>query len=108
MASDEKDGIRDSMQHNRCESAKHVQLPCSTGPLSAALAVLVLLDLDAPGIHFVRAAGPDGAVPTSLVDEQGITVRQGPETGNFNAATIGYAVRRQLGAPIYAQMDQRP
>jgi hypothetical protein len=67
-----------------------------------------LLDLDAPGIHFVRAAGPDGAVPTSLVDEQGITVRQRPETGNFNAATIGYAVRRQLGAPIYAQMDQRP
>jgi Right handed beta helix region len=67
-----------------------------------------LLDLDAPGIHFVRVSGPDGAVPTSLVDRNGRTVRQWPDAANFNAATIGYAVRRQLGTPIYAQMDQRP
>ncbi|MGC2297817.1 MAG: right-handed parallel beta-helix repeat-containing protein [Acidobacteriaceae bacterium] len=67
-----------------------------------------LLDLDAPGIHFVRAAGPDGAGPVSLVKGNGMAMWQLPKAGNFNPATVGYAVRRLLGTPIYAQMDQHP
>lgn len=72
-----------------------------------------LRDLDEPAIHIVHdplgkqdVAAP---VPTSLIDAEGAVVASWPAFyADFNAATIGYAVRRELGTPIYAQMDSRP
>ncbi len=66
-----------------------------------------LIDLEAPSIHFVRT-GKD-PVPVALIDANGRIVEQwSGESDHFNAATVGYAVRRRLGVPIYAQMDSRP
>jgi hypothetical protein len=46
---------------------------------------------------------------TSLIDSSdGIVAQWEAGSSDFNAATIGYAVRRQLGVPVYAQMDTRP
>jgi hypothetical protein len=68
-----------------------------------------LLDLDTPSIQFVQASAGDAAIPTTLLDTKGQAVAQWPASFTpFNAATIGYAVRLQLGIPIYAQMDPRP
>jgi hypothetical protein len=68
-----------------------------------------LLDFDAPSILFVRAPNSGQTIPTSLVDSHDRIVAQWPaSTTEFNPATAGYAVRQQLGAPIYAQMDSRP
>jgi hypothetical protein len=68
-----------------------------------------LLDLDVPSIRFVRAPADLRAMPTSLIDGSNKVVAHWEQaSGGFNAATIGYAVRRELGAPIYAQIDARP
>lgn len=67
-----------------------------------------LIDLDAPSIHFVRGAAAEQDLPGSLVDEHGSVVAQWPSAGDFTAAAVGYSVRQQLGAPVYAQMDSRP
>jgi len=68
-----------------------------------------LLDFDLPSIRFVRATSAMRAIPTSLIDgNMRIVAHWEPASTDFNAATIGYAVRRELGAPIYAQMDTRP
>jgi len=67
-----------------------------------------LVDLDAPGIQFVRTPDSDAALPTALIDAKERVVAQWQDNSDFNAATIGYAVRRALGVPIYAQMDPRP
>ena len=46
---------------------------------------------------------------TSLIDGTDMVVAYWDGAANdFNASTIGYAVRRKLGVPIYAQMDTRP
>jgi hypothetical protein len=66
-----------------------------------------LLDLDAPSILFAGARDGE-TLPTLLMDAHGIVVTQWPRFADFSAATVGYAVRRQLGVPIYAQMDSRP
>ncbi|HVT98698.1 MAG TPA: right-handed parallel beta-helix repeat-containing protein [Acidobacteriaceae bacterium] len=65
-----------------------------------------LIDLDAPSIRFVRAES--ATVPVALVDAKGRIVEQWSGSDRFNAATVGYAVRRRLGVPVYAQMDARP
>jgi hypothetical protein len=68
-----------------------------------------LLDLDTPGIRFVRAPSGQNRIPTELIDREGRVAAQWAATfTGFNAATVGYAVRRALGVPIYAQMDTRP
>ena len=68
-----------------------------------------LLDLDVPSIRFVHAPASTRAMATTLLDRSDReAARWEPASGNLNAATIGYAVRRALGAPIYAQMDTRP
>jgi hypothetical protein len=71
-----------------------------------------LLDLDTPSIRFARfpAAMHDApaALTNLLIDSNGAVVASWPSTADFNAATIGYAVRRELGVPVYAQMDARP
>lgn len=67
-----------------------------------------LLDLDAPSIIFVRARAGEQAVPTSLVDAHGTVVAEWPQSDDYNAAAVGYAARREMGVPIYAQMDSRP
>ena len=68
-----------------------------------------LLDLDLPSIRFVRAPASMRDLPTSLIDSSNrVAAHWEAAPSAFNAATIGYAVRRELGAPIYAQMDTRP
>lgn len=68
-----------------------------------------LLDLDLPSIRFVRAPASMHAVPTSLIDRSNrVAAHWEAASSEFNAATIGYAVRRELGTPVYAQMDTRP
>jgi hypothetical protein len=68
-----------------------------------------LLDLDVPSIRFVRAPGTMRDMPTSLIDSRDRVIgRWDGASKDLNAATVGYAVRRELGAPIYAQMDTRP
>lgn len=76
--------------------------------LSAALRN-ALLDLDVPSIRFVRAPAAMREMPTSLIDgNDRVAAQWDSGSGDMNAATLGYAVRRELGAPIYAQMDTRP
>ncbi len=66
-----------------------------------------LVDLDTPSIRFVRASAP--SLPVALIDANGrIVARWSSGSRSFNAATVGYGVRRQLGVPVYAQMDARP
>jgi hypothetical protein len=67
-----------------------------------------LVDFDTPSIRFVPArAGRQESI--RLIDTRGRIVGQWPaSSADFNAATLAYAVRRQLGVPIYAQMDPRP
>jgi hypothetical protein len=66
-----------------------------------------LLDLDVPSVRFVRA--PADMRTTTLVDSsQKVVAQWEPGAASHNAAAIGYAVRRELGAPVYAQMDKRP
>lgn len=68
-----------------------------------------LLDLDVPSIRFVQAAAAMGAMPTALIDGNNKVAAQWEAgSSDLNAASLGYAVRRELGAPIYAQMDTRP
>jgi hypothetical protein len=68
-----------------------------------------LLDLDAPSIRFEHAPSQMQGMLTSLIDSSdGIVAQWEAGSSDFNAATIGYAVRRQLGVPVYAQMDTRP
>lgn len=68
-----------------------------------------LHDLDLPSMFFARSPSGDKSIRTSLVDHDGGIVAQWPaDSGSFNAATIGYAVREELGIPVYAQMDVRP
>ena len=71
-----------------------------------------LLDLDTPSIRFARVpVSLHNLLPwpqTSLIDSQGVVVASWPSSADFNAATVGYAVRQQLGAPIYADIDSRP
>jgi hypothetical protein len=65
-----------------------------------------LVDLDAPGVHLVRAPAGKSNLPTVLLDAKGRVAAQWPASfAGFNAATVGYAVRQALGVPIYAQMD---
>ena len=70
-----------------------------------------MLDLDLPSVRFVRGAtemeGTEAAV--TLVDgEQRVVAQWQAGAEGLNPAAVGYAVRRELGAPVYAQMDQRP
>jgi outer membrane protein assembly factor BamB len=71
-----------------------------------------LLDLDTPSIRFARFPAGTHNVPaglrSSLIDSEGAVVASWPSAADFNAATIGYAVRLELGVPVYAQMDARP
>ncbi len=68
-----------------------------------------LIDLDTPSICFVRTTAADGAMASALLGASGRVVDQWPASfAPFNAAAIGYTVRRQLGVPVYAQMDPRP
>ncbi len=68
-----------------------------------------LLDLDTPSILFARAHAGKRAIATSLVDATDRIVAQWSASAEeFNAATVGYAVRQRLGVPVYAQMDARP
>jgi len=68
-----------------------------------------LRDLDVPSLRFVRALADKRAMPTSLLDGNlRVVAHWEPGASDFNAATIGYAVRRELSAPVYAQMDARP
>lgn len=68
-----------------------------------------LLDLDLPSIRFVHAPAAMRSMPTSLIDSNNrVVAHWDAGSSDLNAATIGYAVRRELGAPIYAQMNTRP
>jgi len=67
-----------------------------------------IVDLNAPAIQFVRASASYDAHRTVLIDASSQIVAQWPDSAGYNAATVGYAVRRRLGVPVYAQMDQRP
>jgi hypothetical protein len=68
-----------------------------------------LLDLDVPAIRFVRAPGAMRNLPATLIDNRSRAVAHWDAgSSEFNAATIGYAVRRELGTPIYAQMSTKP
>ncbi|HZZ39287.1 MAG TPA: right-handed parallel beta-helix repeat-containing protein [Acidobacteriaceae bacterium] len=68
-----------------------------------------MLDLDTPSILFARAPAAKQSIATSLVDAADRVVAQWPGSAeDFNAARVSYAVRQQLGVPVYAQMDNRP
>ncbi|HEY1502133.1 MAG TPA: right-handed parallel beta-helix repeat-containing protein [Acidobacteriaceae bacterium] len=68
-----------------------------------------LEDLDVPSIQFMRAPADKRGTGTSIVDPRGRNVAQWPASStNINAANLGYAVRQELGTPIYAQTDTRP
>ncbi len=68
-----------------------------------------LLDFDAPSIRFVRGPATVRNSSTSLIDgSDRVVAHWDAGSSDFYAASIGYAVRRELGVPIYAQMDARP
>jgi Right handed beta helix region len=68
-----------------------------------------LLDLDTPAIHFVHNPEPARQIPTEIISAPGkVFASWSDPSTNLNAAVLGYAVRRLLGTPVYAQMDTRP
>lgn len=68
-----------------------------------------IVDLDTPAIRFVRASQAKQEISTEIISRSGKLVARWPGSSQeWNAATIGYAVRQELGVPVYAQMDPRP
>lgn len=66
-------------------------------------------DLDVPSVRFVRRPAGKHGMDTFLIDANGRIASHWPASStDLNAATLGYAVRQELGPPIYAQTDTRP
>jgi len=89
-------------QYGPADLALSVHLHVPTGSFADDAVANALLDLDASSIHFDRKANQTGAIRLQSVDRHLIKAWKGFQ----NAATLGFAVREELGAPRYAAMPR--
>jgi len=89
-------------QYGSADLAVSVHLHVPTGSSADDAVANVLLDLDANSIHFDGNSNQTGAIRLQSADRHLIKAWQSFQ----NAATLGLAVREELGAPRYAAMPR--